>query len=134
MTRFTSAAHLAAYAGLTPTVHASGGKMHLGRTSAVANHFLKWAFVEAANCMVMNKHRLQGRHVVELYERLCKAKCHGKAAVAVGRHLAEASWWILTKKQPYREPAPATGAANSKNALRSKSMSSSENGSARQAV
>jgi transposase len=131
VTRFASAAHLAAYAGLTPTVHASGGKMHLGRTSAVANHFLKWAFVEAANCMVMNKHRLQGRHVVELYERLCKAKCHGKAAVAVGRHLAEASWWILTKKQQYREPAPAASVADSNNALSSKSMSSSENGSAR---
>lgn len=92
--RFASPQQLASYAGLTPSVHASGGKMRLGRTSAVANHYLKWAFVEAAHCAVMHKHRYPGGHVVELYQRLRGAKCHGKAAVAVGRHLAEASWWM----------------------------------------
>jgi transposase len=116
--RFGCAAQLASYAGLTPTVHASGGKTRMGPTSPMANHYLKWAFVEAANCIVMHKQRYAGRHVVELYERLRPAKNHGKAAVAVGRHLAEASWWMLHKKQAYREPAPA-------------SRSSSENGSAR---
>lgn len=116
--RFGCAAQLASYAGLTPTVHASGGKTRMGPTSRQANHYLKWAFVEAANCIVMQKQRYKGRHVVGLYERLRAAKNHGKAAVAVARHLAEASWWILTKKQAYQEPAPA-------------SRSSSENGSAR---
>ena len=118
VTRFSSAEHLASYSGLTPTVHASGGKFRLGRTSPVANHYLKWAFVEAANCVVMHKHRRPQSHVVQLYERLRASKNHGIAAVAVARHLAEASWWMLTKKQSYREPAPA-------------SMSSSKNGSAR---
>jgi hypothetical protein len=79
---------------------------------------LKWAFVEAANCMVMQKHRYAGCHAVRLYERLRAAKNHGKAAVAVARHLAEASWWMLSRKQAYREPAPAA-------------RSSSENVSAR---
>jgi transposase len=126
--RFASPERLAIYAGLTPTVHASGGKTRLGRTSAVANHYLKWAFVEAANCIVMHKHQHSSRHVVELYQRLRQAKGHGKAAVAVGRHLAEASWWILQKKQPYREPAPAAVATAVASA---NSMPSSENGSAR---
>jgi transposase len=116
--RFPSAAQLASYAGLTPTVHASGGKMRLGPTSPMANHYLKWAFVEAANAIVMHKHRYADRHVGKLYERLRQAKNHGKAAVAVARHLAEASWWMLQNKQTYRESAPA-------------SRSSSENGSAR---
>lgn len=113
--RFPSAQHLASYSGLIPTVHASGGKMRLGRTSAVANHYLRWAFVEAANGIVMRKHLYKDRHVMQLYERLRARKNHGKAAVAVARHLAEASWWMLTRKQFYREPAPA-------------SMSSSKNG------
>jgi transposase len=89
--RFASPAHLASYAGLTPTVEASGGKVRLGRTSPVANHYLKWALVEAANCIVMQKHRYPASHVVQLYERLRASKNHGKAAVAVARHLAEAS-------------------------------------------
>ena len=116
--RFGCAAQLASYAGLTPTVHSSGGKTRMGPTSSIANHYLKWALVEAANCIVMHKHSYAGCHVVELYERLRAAKNHGKAAVAVARHLAEATWWMLQKKQAYREPAPA-------------SRSSSENGSAR---
>lgn len=116
--RFGCAARLASYAGLTPTVRSSGGKTRMGATSRIANRYLRWAFVEAANCIVMQKNRYQGRHVVELYERLRAAKNHGKATVAVGRHLAESSWWMLTKKQTYREPAPA-------------SMASSKNGSAR---
>ena len=110
--RFATPERLAAYAGLTPTVHASGGKTQLGRTSAVANHHLKWAFVEAANCVVMHRHRFAQRHVVNLYDRLREAKGHSKAAVAMGRHLAEASWWILSKKQAYREPAPAAAATS----------------------
>lgn len=113
--RFPSCDRLASYSGVTPTVHSSGGKMRLGHTSPECNHYLKWAFVEAANCIVMRKPHYAGTHVVQLYDRLQKAKGHGKAATAVARHLAETSWWILTKKQPYREPAPA-------------SMSSSENG------
>ncbi|MGH9631611.1 MAG: IS110 family transposase [Bryobacteraceae bacterium] len=113
--RFPSPPRLASYSGLTPSVHASGGKMRLGPTSPVANHYLKWAFIEAANCIVMRKDLYQDRHLVQLYERLRASKNHGKAAVAVARHLAEASWWMLTKKESYREPAPA-------------SMSSSKNG------
>jgi len=120
--RFPVAARLASYSGLTPTVHESGGKRRMGPTSRQANIYLKWAFVEAANCIVRHKHRYADRHVVHLYDRLrAKGKNHSQAAVAMARHLAEATWWILTKKQPYREPAPAT-------------MSSSENGSARQSV
>jgi transposase len=113
--RFPSAEHLASYAGLTPAVASSGGKVWLGRTSPKSNHYLKWAFVEAANGTVMRKPMWQDHHVGQLYARLRASKNHGKAAVAVARHLAEASWWMLTKQEPYREPAPA-------------SMSSSTNG------
>jgi hypothetical protein len=42
--------------------------------------------------------------VVRLYQRIKRAKNHQKAVVAVGRHLAEAAWWVLTKQEVYREP------------------------------
>lgn len=108
VSRFCDAAHLASYAGLVPTVHASGGKLWQGPTPRSANHFLKWAFIEAANVIVTRRKPWADRHVVRLYERLRASKCHGKAATAVARHLAESSWWILSKKQAYREPALAT--------------------------
>ena len=112
--RFPTAAHLASYAGLVPTIHASGGRSHHGPTSQQANHYLRWAFIEAANCVVMLKHRYAGQHVIQLYERLKQHKCHGKAAVAMARHLAEASWWVLSKRQEYRPPQ-AVVVSSSKN-------------------
>lgn len=104
--RFPSAGHLPAYSGLVPTVHASGGKTHMGPTSKKCNHYLRWAFVEAACVIVSQQQRLGPIHTVLLYRRLQQQKGHSKAAVAVARHLAEATWWILKTKQPYREPAP----------------------------
>lgn len=105
--RFATAAHLASYAGLVPTVHASGGKSFHGPTSQQANHYLRWAFVEAADCIVMHRQRYTGHHALRLYDRVKANKCHGKAAVAVARHLAEASWWILRKREKYRQPHAA---------------------------
>ena len=37
-------------------------------------------------------------------QRIKRSKNHQKAVVAVGRHLAEAAWWVLTKQEVYREP------------------------------
>jgi transposase len=47
--RLARAEQLAAYAGTTPRVIASGGKMRFGLLRTDVNHYLKWAFVEAAN-------------------------------------------------------------------------------------
>ncbi|MEJ1933071.1 IS110 family transposase [Nostoc sp. NIES-2111] len=116
--RFPSAGHLASYAGLVPRVFASGGKTRHGSTPQDCNHYLKWAFIEAANCTVWNSRKYKDHHVGQLYAKVRSRSNHGKAAVAVARHLAEASWHILSKQQLYREPAPLA-------------VSSSANGSAR---
>ncbi len=45
-----------------------------------------------------------GRHVLRLYQRVKRKTNHQKAIVAVGRHLAEAAYWILKKQEVYCEP------------------------------
>ena len=102
--RFPTAGHLASYAGLVPRVHSSGGHTRMGQVCGNVNRNLKWAFVEAANLVVLNQRKLSGTHVVRLYQRIKRAKNHQKAAVAVARHLAEAAWSVLTKLESYREP------------------------------
>jgi len=52
----------------------------------------------------MHRQRYVGQHAWQLYDRVKAKKCHGKAAVAVARHLAESSWWILRKREQYRQP------------------------------
>jgi transposase len=53
--RFASVAYLASYAGLVPRVHSSGGHTRLGQVCGDVNRYLKWAFVEAGNLVVINK-------------------------------------------------------------------------------
>ena len=103
--RFPTPAHLASYSGLVPRVHSSGGHTRMKGVSREVNPYLKWAFIEAANLVCCQQHRLGAIHVVMLYRRLKKAKNHQKAVVAVGRHLAEAAFHILQKRVPYRPPA-----------------------------
>jgi transposase len=111
--RFPTAAHLASYAGLVPRVHSSGGHTRMGQVCGNVNRNLKWAFVEAGNLVVINQRRLAGSHVVRLYQRIRRGKNHQKAVVAVARHLAEASYWVLTKQEVYREPCMARQALSS---------------------
>jgi transposase len=111
--RFPTAAHLASYAGLVPRVHSSGGHTRMGQVCGNVNRNLKWAFVETGNLVVINQRRLAGTHVVRLYQRIKRAKNHQKAVVAVARHLAEATWWVLTKQEVYREPRNARQALSS---------------------
>jgi len=45
------------------------------------------------------------RHVSQLYERVMHRRGHQKAIGAVGRHLAEATYWMLKRGEPYKDPA-----------------------------
>jgi transposase len=102
--RFPSAARFASYAGTTPRIHASGGKVRLGQLRADVNRYLKWAFVEAANCVSLTRRQCPYRHVTQLYLRVRGRRGHQTAVGAVARHLAEATYWVLTKREMYREP------------------------------
>ena len=106
---FPSAAHLAAYAGTTPRVHASGGRLHDGQLRGDVNRYLTWAFIEAASTICLHRRIRPHRHVSRLYARIQQRKGHPKAVGAVARHRAEASAWILTKREPVPRPRGTPG-------------------------
>ncbi|MBI4484573.1 MAG: IS110 family transposase [Acidobacteria bacterium] len=107
--RFPSAMHLASYAGTTPRVHASGGKVRYGPLRADAHRYLKWAFAEAANSLAVNHARCPERRVSQLYRRLRARKGHAKAVGAVARHLAEAAFQVLRGQPMYQDPSLGRG-------------------------
>lgn len=107
--RFPSAMHLASYAGTTPRVKASGGKVRYGGLRVDVNRYLKWAFAEAGNSVAVHHTRCPERHVSQLYRRLRLRKGHAKAIGAVARHLAEAAFHVLHGKQLYRDPGLGRG-------------------------
>jgi transposase len=106
--RFGRAEQLASYSGLVAREHSSGDKFRYGRVRRDVNVYLKWAFVEAANSAVLNCERCGYHHISRLYQRIKARRGHGKAKVAVARHLAEAAFWMLKKGEPYREPVSST--------------------------
>jgi len=102
--RFAGGERLASYAGKVPRVSSSGGKTYYGKVRPDVNRYLKWAFTEAANAIVLQQKRRPDIHTVRLYQRVYRHKGHAKAITAVGRHLAEATYWMLKNNEPYREP------------------------------
>lgn len=104
MARFPDAEHFAGYAGAVPRVKASGDKVRYGRTRPDVNRYLKWAFAEAANSVALNHKRCPDRHVSRLYLRTQRRRGHPKAIGAVARHLAEATFYVLTRNQEYQAP------------------------------
>lgn len=48
ISRFPSTKHLCSYAGLVPSVHASGGRVRYGRLTKEGSRWLRWVLVESA--------------------------------------------------------------------------------------
>ena len=112
--RFPGPAWLASYAGLVPAARESADWKKQDGCPRDCNVYLKWAYVEAANLIAAHRKQWPERHAVRLYERVRnKTRMHGKAAMAVARHLAEASWHMLSKLTVYQEPRPRRPALSS---------------------
>ena len=93
------------YAGLVPAARESADWKKKDRCPRDCNVYLKWAYVEAGNLISIHRTKWAHRHVAQLYERVKQnRKMRGKATVAVARHLAEATYWMLTKTELYRDP------------------------------
>ncbi len=65
--RFPDSRHLCSYAGLVPSVHASGGKVRLGRLTKQGSSWLRWILVE------LSVHAINGApQFRSLYYRVAK--------------------------------------------------------------
>lgn len=90
ITRFRSARHLCAWAGLTPTVRSSDGKARLGHISGQGSPALRWALVEAAQHAPTG-----GGPLRAAYERIAKRRGKQVAKVAVARKILTLCYYGL---------------------------------------
>lgn len=109
--RFASSGQLTSYGGTCPRIHSSGDKSRFGPLRNDVNHYLKWAFSEAGNSVAVNRNRMGDSRIAQLYNRIRSKRGHAKAVGAVARQLAEASYWMLKKKEAYREPGTGVSTA-----------------------
>lgn len=101
--RFAGPGCFTSYSGCVPRVHSSGGRTCHGGLRSDVNRYLKWAFMEAANVVSMNRGRTPMTFSVRLYEKVRARGGHPKAIGAVARHLAESAYWVMRKKEEYKD-------------------------------
>jgi transposase len=103
--RFAAPKKLVGDTGLTPKVIQSGQSDRRGPLTKNGPRYLRWAYVEAA------QHACRYPPYRDLYARTKARLGRNRGAkianVTVARRLAEATWWMLTRDQPFA-PAGAT--------------------------
>ena len=106
-TQFRSARHFAAWVGLTPKEHSTGGKARLGGISREGNERLRQLLVLGAMSVIRAARpgsRLAGRWLLQLLGR----KPRRVAAVALANKMARIVWAMMRSGEAYRH-APAVG-------------------------
>lgn len=99
MSRFPTAGHLAAWAGLAPANAESAGKRRAAGTRK-GTRWLRTALTESAKSAA----RTKNTYLAAQYQRLTRRRGPNKATVAVAHSIIVAAWHVLTSGQPYQDP------------------------------
>jgi transposase len=98
MSRFPTAGHCAAWAGLAPGQNESGGKKRPG-SSRKGNTWLKSTLVQAAHGAAKQKNC----YLAALYRRIAARRGSKRAAVAVARSILVIVYHALSRRERYQE-------------------------------
>ena len=98
MNQFPSARHLAAWAGVAPGNHQSGGKRYSGRTKK-GNKVLRALLTQAAHAGA----RTKDTYLSALYRRIAARRGKKRAIIAVAHSILVSIYYMLLRQQPYHD-------------------------------
>lgn len=107
---FKSGRHFAAWLGLTPKPHSSGGKERLGRISKMGNPTLRSLLVVGATSVL--RHVRGNANAPKWMVALLARRPFKVVAVALANKMARIIWALLTKGGTYRNSGRASSAAS----------------------
>ena len=96
--RFPSAKHLASWAGVCPGNTESGGKRLSGKTRK-DNRWLRQVLIEIAHVASKTK----DTYLAAQYRRIAARRGKKRALVALGHTMLVIIYYILPRRQPYRD-------------------------------
>jgi transposase len=100
-TQFASGRNMAAWLGLVPSQHSSGGKERLGHISKRGDTYLRTLLIHGARAALnwsANKEDRRSRWARELASR----RNRNIATVALANKNARIAWAVLSRNEPYR--------------------------------
>lgn len=101
--RFRTGRDFAAWLGLVPSQHSSGGKTVLGPITKMGDRYLRSLLVLGATAMLRRRDSGYGPWLAGLLAR----KPARQASVALANKMARIAWAILARGGVYRKPAAA---------------------------
>lgn len=107
---FASGRQFAAWMGLTPKDHSTGGKVRTGIITRAGDEMLRKTLVLGATAVLKNVRAERGKNATPWLTELLKRKPPKLAAVALANKTARIAWKIMTTGEAYRRraahPAP----------------------------
>ncbi len=107
---FHKGREFAAWMGLVPREHSTGGKQKLLGISKRGNSYLRRLFVQGARA-VMRFQAKQSSGLSAWLAQLTSRTHHNIVTVALANKLARMAWAVLAKDEPYRPPVLANAVA-----------------------
>jgi transposase len=102
---FTSGRHFAAWIGLTPKMHSSGGNERLGKISKMGNPALRSLLVVGATAVL--QHARRGATISPWLTALLARRPAKVAAIALANKMARIAWALLAKGGTFIRKDPA---------------------------
>jgi len=104
--QFSSGRDMAAWIGLTPRDHSSGGKQRLGGISRAGNSRLRQLLVLGATAVIAQASK-PGRSASPWLKQLLARKPRKLAAVALANKMARIAWAMMTRGEAFRRQPKA---------------------------
>ena len=106
---FRKGRNLAAWMGIVPGEHSSGGKQKLLGISKRGNKYLRTLFVQGARSVVRQRHK-QAPGLSDWLAQLLGRTHQNVVVVALANKLVRMAWAVLCKNERYRSPVLAVSA------------------------